>query len=627
MHALGAIFALGLSILLLTSTFMSSAAPSADLQPGLPVRAAFYYPWFPEAWKQQGIEPYTNYHPSLGFYSLSDQTMVRQHIDAMQYGGIQVGIASWWGQGSATDQRLPLLLTAAAPTTFRWSIYYEPESQGDPSLSTLSADLTYLRDHYGSDPSLLRIDGRLVVFVYADASDGCGMVDRWTQANSVNAYLVLKVFAGYRSCARQPDGWHQYAPASAADAQDQFSYAISPGFYKVGENPRLARDLARWKSNIRDMIASGARFQLITTFNEWGEGTAVESAQEWASASGYGAYLDALHNNGQDNPVATPVATPAPTSPATILGGTTLTYIANADTRVEQAHPDINYGGSASLRVINGNTTNIESYLRFTVDNVSGTLQSAKLRVYATSNGTTNGPAVYATSNDWSETKITWNTRLARTSGAADNKGAIGTNSWVEYNVTPIVTGNGTYSFVLGADSTDGVLFASRETSTPPQLVLTLASTSNPTPTSQPSPAPTSNPTPTSQPSLPPTPTSTPPPSAASDPVLLAAGDIASCSSNGDEATAKLLDSLAGTVVTLGDNAYESGTAGEFTNCFHPTWGRSQARIRPAVGNHEYLTAGAAGYFGYFGAAAGDPRKAALAGTLRCWCRSGAQWA
>ncbi len=199
----------------------------------------------------------------------------------MQYGGIQVGIASWWGQGSATDQRLPLLLTAAAPTTFRWSIYYEPESQGDPSLSTLSADLTYLRDHYGSDPSLLRIDGRLVVFVYADASDGCGMVERWTQANSVNAYLVLKVFAGYRSCARQPDGWHQYAPASAADA---FC---------------LGRDLARWKSNIRDMIASGARFQLITTFNEWGEGTAVESAQEWASASGYGAYLDALHNNGQ----------------------------------------------------------------------------------------------------------------------------------------------------------------------------------------------------------------------------------------------------------------------------------------------------------------------------------------
>jgi hypothetical protein len=43
------------------------------------------------------------------------------------------------------------------------------------------------------------------------------------------------------------------------------------------------------------MVNSGAPWQLVTTFNEWGEGTAVESAQEWASASGYGTYLDTLH--------------------------------------------------------------------------------------------------------------------------------------------------------------------------------------------------------------------------------------------------------------------------------------------------------------------------------------------
>jgi hypothetical protein len=43
------------------------------------------------------------------------------------------------------------------------------------------------------------------------------------------------------------------------------------------------------------MVASGTRWQLITTFNEWGEGTAVESADQWATSSGQGAYLDALH--------------------------------------------------------------------------------------------------------------------------------------------------------------------------------------------------------------------------------------------------------------------------------------------------------------------------------------------
>jgi len=100
---------------------------------------------------------------------------------------------------------------------------------------------------------------------------------------------------------------------------------------------------------------------------------------------------------------------------------------------------------------------------------------------------------------------------------------------------------------------------------------------------------------------------------------LLAAGDITSCSSSGDEATAKLLDTLAGRVITLGDNAYDSGTASEFNNCYKPTWGRQKARTRPAAGNHDYETAGAAGYFGYFGAAAGDPKKGYYSYDLGAW--------
>jgi len=108
------------------------------------------------------------------------------------------------------------------------------------------------------------------------------------------------------------------------------------------------------------------------------------------------------------------------------------------------------------------------------------------------------------------------------------------------------------------------------------------------------------------------------------DPVLLAAGDIASCSSGGDEATAALLagvlaGGVSGEVVTLGDNAYESGTAAEFANCYDPSWGQQKARTRPATGNHEYLTAGAAGYFGYFGAAAGDPAKGYYSYDLGTW--------
>jgi hypothetical protein len=110
-----------------------------------------------------------------------------------------------------------------------------------------------------------------------------------------------------------------------------------------------------------------------------------------------------------------------------------------------------------------------------------------------------------------------------------------------------------------------------------------------------------------------------PPPESPTDPVLVAAGDIADCSSNGDEQTAALLDDIPGTVGTLGDNAYESGTDVQFANCYDPTWGRHRARTRPSPGDHDYETPGAAGYFQYFGAAAGDPAKGYYSYDLGTW--------
>ena len=72
-------------------------------------------------------------------------------------------------------------------------------------------------------------------------------------------------------------------------------------------------------------------------------------------------------------------------------------------------------------------------------------------------------------------------------------------------------------------------------------------------------------------------------------------------------------------IFTLGDNVYDSGTAEEFANCYTPTWGRYQAQTRPAAGNHDYGTAGATGYFGYFGAAAGDPTTGYYSYDLGAW--------
>jgi len=99
---------------------------------------------------------------------------------------------------------------------------------------------------------------------------------------------------------------------------------------------------------------------------------------------------------------------------------------------------------------------------------------------------------------------------------------------------------------------------------------------------------------------------------------LIGAGDIATGGS-GDEATANLLDVMPGTVFTLGDNAYGSGTDAEFADYYAPTWGRHRARTLPSAGNHDYNTAGAAGYFNYFGAAAGDPGQGYYSYNLGGW--------
>ncbi len=89
--------------------------------------------------------------------------------------------------------------------------------------------------------------------------------------------------------------------------------------------------------------------------------------------------------------------------------------------------------------------------------------------------------------------------------------------------------------------------------------------------------------------------------------IFTGAGDIGVCGSLADDSTAVLLDRIPGLIWTTGDNAYPSGSARDFAQCYDPSWGRHRDRTRPVPGNHEYWTPGAAAYFEYFGDAAGLP--------------------
>ena len=110
---------------------------------------------------------------------------------------------------------------------------------------------------------------------------------------------------------------------------------------------------------------------------------------------------------------------------------------------------------------------------------------------------------------------------------------------------------------------------------------------------------------------------------------VYAAGDIAYCDkkpamlSDAND-TAKLIEaglaaSPDASVLLLGDNVYQKGTAREFRDCYAPTWGRFKARTLPAPGNHEYYTPGATGYFDYFGSAAGPGRLGYYSVELGAW--------
>ncbi len=115
---------------------------------------------------------------------------------------------------------------------------------------------------------------------------------------------------------------------------------------------------------------------------------------------------------------------------------------------------------------------------------------------------------------------------------------------------------------------------------------------------------------------------------AAGDPVIAAAGDIAcdptSGNFNGGQGTTAACRQMAtsdiieddpaiAAVLTLGDDQYGCGGFSAFEASFDPSWGRFRAKIHPVPGNHEYQTSGgsdcapnAAGYFRYFGSAAGN---------------------
>lgn len=136
------------------------------------------------------------------------------------------------------------------------------------------------------------------------------------------------------------------------------------------------------------------------------------------------------------------------------------TYIISVSsaTTVDAREPDHNFGSTARLTV-DGNPDR-RAYVRFAVGDIRGRITRATLKLYTT-DPSVDGPEVYATSNDWHFSRITWNNAPAPYAPAIADLGGVADDSFVELDVTSHVRSTGTFSFVLVSTVDDGVVFLS----------------------------------------------------------------------------------------------------------------------------------------------------------------------
>jgi hypothetical protein len=153
-----------------------------------------------------------------------------------------------------------------------------------------------------------------------------------------------------------------------------------------------------------------------------------------------------------------------------------LTFNPVADTFIDRSNPSVNYGTSETLQLDLGPEYNPDdtqhAYLRFEVAGVDGHVSTATLRLYC---GNSGSPVQIHTSSDttWLEEDPTWDAPLVCDGPLAGLLHSPTTDAWAEADVTPAVTGNGLVTFVLLPTGTDGADFTSRESPTPPELVIT----------------------------------------------------------------------------------------------------------------------------------------------------------
>jgi hypothetical protein len=291
---------------------------------------AFYYGWYgnPQVsreWRHwKGVDPANErvensaHYPAWGAYDSHDRAVVERQVGAAQAAGITGFIASWWGQGSFEDRGLPLLLEAAATQGLAVSAYYEKVAGEDAASRKRAAiaDLDYLLSHYAAHKAWLRAAGKPVVFVYGraihqlspaewqeviaqvhrDNPGGVALIADSFEHNFVAAFDGASTYnITGQTQHKTPPQLHDWARAAypkmvaAAGPGKISSVTVIPGYddSKVGRPPpRPVTE--RWGGETyralwQEAVAAHPDYVLITSWNEWHEGSEIEPSVEYDS--------------------------------------------------------------------------------------------------------------------------------------------------------------------------------------------------------------------------------------------------------------------------------------------------------------------------------------------------------
>ncbi|MEW5849365.1 MAG: DNRLRE domain-containing protein [Myxococcota bacterium] len=153
-----------------------------------------------------------------------------------------------------------------------------------------------------------------------------------------------------------------------------------------------------------------------------------------------------------------------------------LEFTPDADTFVQGDKSSTNFGTSTEIAV--DSSPQQHGLIRIVVSGVgSRRVESARLRLFCVNSSARGGDFFVVPSDTWQESTVTWANAPAASSSAIASVGAVTSGSWVDVDVTSLVTADGTYSLRITTPSSDGVDYTSREgaTASRPRLVVTLA--------------------------------------------------------------------------------------------------------------------------------------------------------